>query len=87
MKPGTQLKDLHNNWAFGSYFLDSLFSGFACNLVALASIAASLTPINGPLLQRASSITSIAQTTSVDLKIPGAQVFPLEASPWEASHL
>ncbi|QDS68507.1 hypothetical protein FKW77_010874 [Venturia effusa] len=76
LAPGTKLEDLHHIWASGSYFLAALSSGRAFNLVALACIAVSLTPINGPLLQRASTVTSAIRSSSVDLKIPLAQQVP-----------
>jgi hypothetical protein len=76
MREGTQMKDLHETWAMGNSFDDALFSGTAFNFVALASIAVSLLPINGPLLQRASFVSSVVQTGDVNITIPMAQQFP-----------
>lgn len=76
LEPGTKLEDLHNIWASGSSFLLALSSGRAFNLAALACIAVSLTPINGPLLQRASSVVSATNSLPIDLRIPIAQQIP-----------
>lgn len=76
IKPGTKLEDLHNIWALGSYFFAALSFGRAFNLVALACIAVSLTPINGPLIQRASSVTTAVHSSPVALNIPMAQEVP-----------
>ncbi|KAE9979303.1 hypothetical protein BLS_009932, partial [Venturia inaequalis] len=76
IRPGTKLEDLHNIWASGNYFFAALSSGRAFNLAALACIAVSLTPINGPLLQRASSVTTATRSSPVALKVPMAQEVP-----------
>lgn len=76
IKPGTKLEDLHHTWASGNYFFAALSSGRAFNLAALACVAVSLTPINGPLLQRASSVTSATHSLPVALKILMAQEVP-----------
>lgn len=76
IRQGTKLEDLHNIWSSGNFFFAALSSGRAFNLAALACIAVSLTPVNGPLLQRASSVTTAARSSPIALKIPMAQAVP-----------
>ena len=75
-----KVRDLHNIWAFGSGFLDILTSGRSFNFVALAGLAVTLVPINGPLLQRS---TIVKEETRVELKnlmLPSAWASQLEPS-------
>ena len=58
LKDGTSLGDLHRVWAFGNSFLSAVWAGRHFNLIALACILVAIAPINGPLLQRASTITN-----------------------------
>lgn len=55
----SQVVDLHRTWSYGNNFFAAITSWRNFNLVALASILVTLAPINGPLLQRASRVTSI----------------------------
>jgi hypothetical protein len=76
MKPDSTVRDLHNIWSFGSSMQDALFAGRSFNLVALASLAVAVAPINGPFLQRASVVTVQTEVQAKNLTIPIAQVFP-----------
>lgn len=58
LKDGTTVNDLHRYWDYGNSLWAASTSGRHFNLVALASIMAALAPINGPLLQRASTVTT-----------------------------
>ncbi|RDL32562.1 uncharacterized protein BP5553_09018 [Venustampulla echinocandica] len=77
MKPGSHVSDLHNIWAYGTSIKQALFSGRGFNLIALACITAALAPINGPLLQRASTISTLAVNKPTTLTVLAAQEFPL----------
>lgn len=55
---GATLKDLHLSWAYATSFRKSLFSGNRFNTVALACIITTLVAVDGPLLQRSSSVTT-----------------------------
>lgn len=71
LKNKTSVGDLHRNWDHGNSFLSALFAGRRSTLLALATILVTITPINGPLLQRASSINikSISGVASITLDI------------------
>ncbi|KAH0847223.1 hypothetical protein FOPE_00354 [Fonsecaea pedrosoi] len=71
LSDGTTVADLHRIWAYGNSFLSAIWSGRHFNLIALASILVALTPINGPLLQRASTITNATVTAqeALDLQV------------------
>lgn len=56
LKPDTQLGDLHRSWNFGNSLWGAVTSFRRFNLIALACILLSIVPINGPLLQRASTV-------------------------------
>lgn len=58
MASNTTIGDLHRTWYYGDSFFGALLSYRHFNLVAIASILVTITPINGPLLQRASRVDS-----------------------------
>ncbi|KAI9718454.1 MAG: hypothetical protein M1812_004175 [Candelaria pacifica] len=66
-KEGTTVDDLHRYWSYGNSLWSSTLAGKHFNLIALASIMASLTPVSSPLIQRASSV--VAQQVSRDVSI------------------
>jgi hypothetical protein len=74
---GTRVVDLHNAWAFGTSLTKAPPSGASFNLIALAGIAVALVPINSPLLQRASTVTTKLVTQPLTLNIPVAQEFSI----------
>lgn len=55
---GGSLKDLHLSWAYGTSFKMALFSRKGLNTIALACIVTSIVAIDGPLLQRSSSVVT-----------------------------
>lgn len=77
MRGDATVRELHSTWAFGNGFKDTLLSGRSFNFVALTGLLATLAPINGPLLQRASIIGSRCGFDSVNVTIPIAQNLPL----------
>ncbi|KAF2140451.1 uncharacterized protein K452DRAFT_252088, partial [Aplosporella prunicola CBS 121167] len=56
---GGSLKELHFSWAYATSFKQSFFSGRQFNTIALACIITTLVSIDGPLLQRSSSVTTV----------------------------
>lgn len=73
MRPDTQLGDLHRYWDFGSSAWAAIKAGTHFNFIAFAALFVTLTPINGPLLQRSTSITTGSAYGPVDLKIEAAR--------------
>ncbi|KAF7507374.1 hypothetical protein GJ744_010691 [Endocarpon pusillum] len=55
MKEKNKLGDLHRFWDFANSLWAATTSGRYFNLIALACIFTAIAPINGPLLQRAST--------------------------------
>lgn len=76
LKEGTTVNDLHRYWNYGNSLWAASTSGRHFNLVALASIFAALTPVNGPLLQRASTVTSQTVQAQVPLLVSIAPELP-----------
>ncbi|KAI5358795.1 hypothetical protein Slin14017_G110780 [Septoria linicola] len=58
LKEGTQLGDLHRYWDHGTSPISALLAGRNFNYISFAALFLAITPINGPLLQRASTITT-----------------------------
>lgn len=52
----TTLEDLHNWWAFPGNIKEILLAGRKINLIAIAALLVAVSPVNGPLFQRASTI-------------------------------
>jgi len=77
MKDGTNVGDLHRIWAFGNNFTDAaLRSHRHFNRVALASLLVAISPINGPLLQRASTIGQAEINSTRPLQVRVAKLVP-----------
>ncbi|KIX07977.1 uncharacterized protein Z518_02631 [Rhinocladiella mackenziei CBS 650.93] len=76
LKDGTKVGDLHRVWAFGNSFLAAITSGRHVNLVAIASILVAISPVNGPLLQRASTIGNATVTDLQQLDLRLSQLIP-----------
>lgn len=76
LKEGTTVNDLHRYWSYGNSLWAASTSGRRFNLVALASLFAALAPINGPLLQRASTVINqpvqrqVILSASMALELP-----------------
>ncbi|KAJ9612887.1 hypothetical protein H2200_002828 [Cladophialophora chaetospira] len=69
LKDGTNVGDLHRFWAFGNSFLSAILAGRYFNLIALACILVAISPVNGPLLQRASTITNGTVSAQQDFQL------------------
>lgn len=71
LRSDTRIVDLHRIWSYGDSFFAALVSFRNFNTIALASILVTLAPINGPLLQRASRVTtadiSVNRTLSIQI--------------------
>lgn len=65
----TDLGDLHRYWAFGTSPVAAAGAGRKFNYMAFASLLVALTPINGPLLQRSSSVVVRGTSTPATLKV------------------
>ncbi len=76
MKDNTTVNDLHRYWIHGNSLWAASTSGRHINLVAVATIFVAFTPINGPLLQRASTVTFRSISEHVTLSIPIAKELP-----------
>lgn len=57
---GASLKDLHLSWAYATSFYRSILSGKKFNTIVLACIITTLVGVDGPLLQRSSSVTAFS---------------------------
>jgi len=68
----TELGDLHRYWNFGTSPAAALLSGKKFNFIALACLLVAVTPANGPLLQRSSSVAVQATTAPVTMQIQAA---------------
>ena len=76
LKEGTTVNDLHRYWNYGNSLWAASTSGRHFNLVALASILAALAPINGPLLQRASTVANQPVRAQISLSASIAPELP-----------
>ena len=77
LKDNTKLADLHHVWAFGNSFLSAILSGRHASLIALACVLVALSPVNGPLLQRATTIAPSTVKSTQRLSIPANRFLPL----------
>ncbi|KAK6433861.1 hypothetical protein LTR95_009961 [Oleoguttula sp. CCFEE 5521] len=69
MGPKTELGDLHRYWQYGTSPLAAVKAGKKMNIVAVACLLVAITPVNGPLLQRGSSISQDEVTSPAMFKI------------------
>ena len=76
MKNGTNVGDLHRTWAFGNSFVSALLCGRHINLVAIASLLVAASPVNGPLLQRASTIGPANVDSTQRLQVEVSKLVP-----------
>ena len=65
---GSTLRDLHRQWTFGTSLWSSLCSGRHMNILALASMFTTICLLDGPILQRATSVVSGSTSQVVQLK-------------------
>lgn len=68
--------DLSRYWESGDSILGAVKSGRDFNVVALATVVASAIVLDGPLLQKASSVVSKPMITTVNVTAPIAQELP-----------
>ncbi|KAK4612916.1 hypothetical protein CLAFUR0_13216 [Fulvia fulva] len=61
LKEGTQLGDLHRYWDHGTSPVAAALAGRNFNFISFAALYLAITPINGPLLQRASTTMTDSQ--------------------------
>ena len=73
---GTSIADLHRQWDFGSSVGKALLAGRHVNMIAIACILCAIAPINGPLLQRASTVTTGLSEKNVEVSLDMAQQLP-----------
>ena len=64
---GATIGDLHRYWSYGTSVISSASSGKNFNFVALANLFTALVVIDGPLLQRSSTITTLSHTQDVTI--------------------
>jgi hypothetical protein len=76
LKHDTKISHLHQYWETGNSLLASLKIGRSFNLVALASIIVAISPVNGPLLQRASRVVVIAAKSTITVSVGVASQLP-----------
>jgi hypothetical protein len=69
LKPNTQLGDLHRSWNFGNSIWGAVTGFRRFNLIALACILVAIAPINGPLLQRASTVVVANMVSDAPLNL------------------
>jgi len=75
IKGDTTVRELHDTWALGSGLINIMSSPRSFNVVALAGLAVTMVPMNGPLLQRASAVVEHTYNASKTLEIPCAHEF------------
>jgi hypothetical protein len=75
---GGTLNDLNHYWEFGDSILAAGTSGRKFNFVAFATLAASTIVVDGPLLQKASSIVSKELAQMVNDTAPIAKELPYD---------
>ena len=68
----TELGDLHRYWAFGTSPIAAITAGRKFNFIAIACLIVAITPANGPLLQRSSSVAVQVASLPVELRIEAA---------------
>ena len=76
LKDGTSAADLHRIWDYGTSFIAALLCGRHVNLIAVASLLVALSPINGPLLQRATTLGPASVDTTQELHVNVAKLVP-----------
>jgi hypothetical protein len=77
LKDGTRIADLHDVWAFANSFLSAVMCGRRVSLMAVACILVALSPVNGPLLQRATTISPSTVESTQMLHIPANKLMPI----------
>jgi hypothetical protein len=78
----TTVGTLHNVWRHGHSFFGALTAYKRPNLIAIACILVSITPLNGPLLQRASQVRTRDTPLTRNLELSVASQLPRGYSGW-----
>ena len=73
---GSSLRHLHQVWDQGYNLYPAITSGGQLSAVAMACILVAVSPINGPLLQRASRVSVGNRPSMSTLQLPLAPVIP-----------
>ncbi|KAK5172819.1 uncharacterized protein LTR77_002939 [Saxophila tyrrhenica] len=73
---GTSLGQLHRDWGMGLHVYKALAAGRHTNILAFACILATFVAIDGPLLQRATSVVSVTPQQPVPLTVALAPELP-----------
>ena len=76
MKDGTTVANLHHIWDFGTSFISALLCGRHINLIAIASLLVAISPVNGPLYQRATTIGNVGIDRTQQLSANIAKLIP-----------
>jgi hypothetical protein len=66
---GTTLGQMHRDWSYGLYVWQAIVFGRNCSLLALVCVCATIVAMDGPLLQRASSVRSVIPDSPVTLAV------------------
>lgn len=76
----TTIADLHRTWSYGNSFIEALTSFRHLNYMAIVCIIVTVSPINGPLLQRASRVVTRSASVTQNLDLSIAHQLPLNYS-------
>ncbi|KAK5104871.1 hypothetical protein LTR62_002644 [Meristemomyces frigidus] len=68
----TELGDLHRYWDYGTSPVSAAMAGKKFNFIAFACLLVAITPANGPLLQRSSSVAVQVASSPLTLQIQAA---------------
>ena len=79
---GTNLEAMHRDWGFGLFLYKAVVSGRHFNALALSCICATLVAMDGPLLQRASSVRLEVPQTSIELSVSITPEIPAYFTGW-----
>ncbi|KAK5174063.1 uncharacterized protein LTR77_001143 [Saxophila tyrrhenica] len=79
---GTTLKDMHEDWGVGQFLFRAMVSGRRFNALALACLCGTLVAMDGPLLQRASSVTSSTPQQPIPLNVSITPTVPAYFTGW-----
>ena len=86
LKEKTSITDLHRCWNVGNNAWAASFAGRHFNLIALACLLVTVSPINGPLLQRASRVVTGPADSSTTVKIMVTPQIPLGWTGYISGH-
>ena len=81
---GTTINELHRTYQYGNDFLAALLGLRHLSLISIACLLVTISPINGPLMQRASQITTRGGATQTTLKLSMAEEFPFGYTSWSS---